>query len=423
MTGKEIIAEATKYLGKNGKKFCKDAGIPWGSHWCCAFVWDMFKIGKSSKLFCDGRTVVYVPTAQVWLKANCKKVSLTEARAGDIVVFTWSGNGYNKEVGSRDHIGLVRSKGTKNVVYTIEGNTGASTPTQTKVMRRNRAAKYIYGIYRPNYPKYYTIKFYGRNGKGETATKKVKVGEKITLPGNKFTRKGFEFVGWSVGKSEYINMKRFQIGKVDYKNKASVKNLAKADTTIKLYACWKGYGPEAAALWARKIASNNDFMYGAASGNWKSGRDRAHQVGCYYCGTTIKGPKKAKKGSKWEKTYCCNSFVMAALTHGANLFKKCRGGSTRADYWCSLKKGGKPLYKKLGRNIAYASLKPGDILVKENKHVKMFTGCKDGRYYVSHAAGEGWSKRSIRTDVYEDAGDFRQRIGKDYVALRYIGRR
>lgn len=416
MTGKDIVAEASKYIGNNGSKFWKDAGIPVGSHWCSAFVWDIFRMAGAPKLFCDGKPIVYVPTAYKWLKAYCKKVSLAGAKAGDIVIFSWKGKGYGSETGTRDHIGIVRKAGNSNIVYTIEGNTGSSVPTQTLVMRRDRPAKYIHSIFRPNYEKFYTIIFKSNNGKKETIKKKVKVGQKITLPKNQFERAGFKFVGWSIGKSKYVNMKRFQLGKVDLKNKASVKNLAKADGTITLYACWKGCGPEAAALWARKIAADNSFMYGEDNHkDWHNGRDRAHQVGCYYCGTTVKGPKKAKKGSKWEKTYCCNSFVFAALAHGANLFKKCKSGSTSADYWCKLKVKGKPLYKKIGRNIAYSSLKPGDILIKEGKHVKMFTRKEAGKFYETHAAGEGWTKKSIRTQRVEG------RIGKEYVALRYIG--
>lgn len=421
MTGKEIIAEATKYIGDNGRKFCKDAGILWGSHWCCAFVWDIYRMKDASKLFCGGKKVLYVPTAQQWLKANCKKVSLTEAEAGDIVIFTWSGTGYNREVGSRDHIGFVRSKGTKDTVYTLEGNTGADDPTLTKVMRRNRPAKYIFGIYRPNYDQYYTIKFSKNGGDGKMSSVKVKVGSKVKLPKNKFTRDGFKFVGWAVKQPKKWTFKRFQKGVVEYKDTQSVKNLAKADKSITLYACWKGYGPEAAALWARKIAANDKFAYGEDNHkNWKSGRDRAHQVGCHFCGTTVNGPKKAKKGSKWDYTYCCNSLMMAALVHGANLLSKCKGGSTRAEYWTKdFKVKGKPLYKKLGKNVAYSTLREGDLLVKENKHIKMFTGKskKKGYFLVTHAAGEGWGKRSIRTERVQG------RIGTEYMALRYIGRK
>lgn len=419
MTGKEIIAEATKYLGQNGKKFCADAGIPFGSHWCCAFVNDIFKYKNASKLFCGGKTVVYVPTAQQWLKANCKKVSLTDAQAGDIVIFTWSGTGYNRETGSRDHIGFVRQKGTKDTVYTIEGNTGASSPKTTTVMRRNRAAKYIFAIYRPDYDQYYNVKYIAKNGKGDTLTKKYKVGDKVTLPGAIFKRDGFKFLGWSIGASDYVNMEHFQIGKVKYKGKTVVKSLGKSGQTIKVYACWKGCGPEAAALWARRIARDNSFAYGEDNHpNWYHNRDRAHQIGCYFCGTNVSGVKKAKKGDKWDKTYCCNSFVFAALTHGANLFKKCQGGSTQPTYWTKLKVNGKPIYKILAKNVAYSTLKPGDIMCS-GTHVKMFTGPSKikGKFLVSHAASEGWGKNSIRTDRVEG------RIGKDYTALKYIGPR
>jgi len=413
MTGKEIIAEATKYLGDNGKKFCKDAGIPWGSHWCCALVWDIFKMKNASKLFCDGKTVVYVPTAQQWLKANCKKVGLSKAQAGDIVIFTWSGDGYNQEKGSRDHIGFIEKapsldkKGNVKWLNTLEGNTGAATPTTTKVMRRQRAPKYIFAIYRPNYDIFYKVAFKPNGGTGEMKTIKVKANTKVALPKNIFKRAGFTFAGWSNGKSPYVNMDKFQLGKVDYKNKAKIK----VTKDIILRACWKGYGPEAAALWARKIARDNSFAYGTG--------DRAHHCGCYFCGTNITGPKKAKKGSKWEKTYCCNPLMMAALTHGANLFKKCKTSGLTKKFWTkTLKKDGKPLYKSIGKDVAYSKLNPGDLLLKEDKHIKMFTGKNSkGQLLITEAVSKpGFGKDSIRNKVVKG------RCGSEYEALRYIGR-
>ena len=149
MNGETIIKEAEKYLGYNGEKFCKDYGLPFGSHWCCAFVWDIFRMAGASKLFYNGQKTAYVPTATVWMQANYKKVELEDAKAGDVVVFTWNGKGYGTEEGSRDHIGFVYQQGTHTKVYSIEGNTGASSPKQTTVMKRIREAKYIYGIYRP----------------------------------------------------------------------------------------------------------------------------------------------------------------------------------------------------------------------------------------------------------------------------------
>lgn len=409
MTGDKIISTAKKYLGDNGRKFCKDYGLPWGEHWCCAFVWDIFRIAGASPLFYGGQKTAYVPTAAIWLKGSCRHVTMQEARPGDIVVFTWSkSGGYNKERGSRDHIGFIRKKGTQNTAYTIEGNTGAKDPKLTKVMERSRGAKYIYGIYRPAYDDQYTIKFNSRYGSGEMPAIKVKAGESIKLPANKFTREGFKFAGWSVGKSDKIYMDHLQLGKEKYKNRDTVKDLAKPGKVITLWACWKGYGGEAAAYWARKIAADKSFNYGVGK--------RAHHNGCYYCGTNITGPKKAKKGSAWDKTYCCNPFVMAAYVHGANLYNKCPDSGLTLSWWLKRTKDKKPLFEKIGYNVRYSELRPGDLLLKPGKHIKLFIGESKlkGFYLVSQAAREGWDKNSIKT------GRVKGRIGSDYIALRFL---
>ena len=135
----------------NGEKFCRDYGIPFGSHWCCAFVWDMFRIAGESKYFYNGQKTAYVPTAQMWLAANCEHVKISKAKPGDLIIFTWSGGGYNEERGSRDHIGIIRKAGTSTVAFTIEGNTGSDSPKTSRVMERTRDARYIFGIYRPNW--------------------------------------------------------------------------------------------------------------------------------------------------------------------------------------------------------------------------------------------------------------------------------
>ena len=406
MTGEDIITKAKEYLGDNGKKFCSDYGLPWGDHWCCAFVWDIFRMSDASYLFYGGQKTAYVPTITVWMQHNLRHVTMQEARPGDIVVFTWDGKGFNKERGSRNHIGFIRKAGTQNVCYTLEGNTGADVPTKTKVMERTRAAQYIYGIYRPKYADQYIIKFKPRGGDGKMALKKVSVGETIKLPSNKFTRDGFKFVGWSVGKSDVITMDRFQIGKEKYKNKAKVKDLAKAGKTVTLYACWKGNGPAAAARWARLIAQDNSFNYGTGK--------RSHHCGCYYCGTNITGPKKATKGSKWDKTYCCNPFVWAAYVHGANYFRKCKNSGLNIGWWLKQTHDKKAMFKKIGYNVKYADLKPGDVILKPNKHVIIYDGVVKGFKRVSQARREGWDNGSITTNKVFG------RIGKEYVALRAI---
>lgn len=404
MTGDKIIKTASKYLGYKGTKFWNDYGLPHGSHWCCAFVWDIFRIAGASNLFYGGQKTAYVPTAQQWLKANCAKVSLANAKAGDIVVFTWSGNGYNKEIGSRDHIGFIRKAGSSKLCYTIEGNTGAASPYNTTVMNRTREAKYIYGIYRPAYVEMFTVKFNSRSGSGKMSAIKVKVGAKVKLPANTFTRDGFKFVGWSKGKSDVITMDVFQIGKVKYKNKATVKLGGKAGQVITLYACWKGSGAAAAARWARLIAKDNSFTYGTG--------ERAHHNGCYFCGTNRTGIKKATKGSKWDKTYCCNPFVWAAFVHGANLFKKCKDSGLTLEWWLKQTYDGKKMFKKLGYDVKYSELQPGDVILKPNRHVKIFVGTVNGNMYESQARREGFDKGSICTKKVTG------RIGDDYIALR-----
>ena len=150
-TAKKVITTAESYLGKDGTKFWADYGLPKGTDWCCAFLWDIFRLSGASKLFFGGQKTAYVPTLQIWLKAKCKKIAMKDSKAGDIVIFNWEGKGPNTEKGSRDHVGICYKSGTASTVYTIEGNTGGTTPSNSKVMKRNRAAAFVYAIYRPKY--------------------------------------------------------------------------------------------------------------------------------------------------------------------------------------------------------------------------------------------------------------------------------
>ena len=261
----------------------------------------------------------------------------------------------------------------------------------------------------------YKVKF---NGNGNTSGKMKAVmfsmDKDETLPENKFKRDGYEFVGWSLAPNDSINLASLQYGTVAYENEQTVKNLVEPDKTITLYACWKGNGAIAACDWARIIANDDSFMYGSDNHNWYHGRDRAKQVGCYFCGTNVSGVKKAKKDSKWDKTYCCNSFVMACYTHGANWFNKCLGGSTNPSKCASIICKGQQMFKVIGKNTSYSSLKPGDIMCRYKKgnwtHIKIYIGNNQ----VAHAAGEGWNAKSIRIDNVSG------KIGFDYTALRLL---
>lgn len=258
----------------------------------------------------------------------------------------------------------------------------------------------------------YYIKFYGQNAdSGKMGKVEMPSGKKVPLPKNKYKRKGWKFVGWAVKRQGIVSLDELQINKVKYKNGEEVKDLAKEGKTIELYACWRGYGGEAAARWAREIAKDNSFAYGVG--------ERAHHCGCFFCGTNRSGIKKAKKGSRWDKTYCCNPLVMASFVHGANLWEKCVTSGLTIKWWLKLKHKGKAVFKKQGRNVRYTDLRPGDVIIKNKRHIKIYVGLnKKGEPQVAHAASEGWGAKSIRVDTLKK----KARIGVLYVALRYIGR-
>lgn len=145
VTASQVVAQLEKHLGDGGSYYWKKYGLSRGTAWCAAAVSASFADAGAKKYFYGGKPVFYVPYAQQWLKKNCKHVPLSDVRRGDIIIFTWDGNGYNKERGSRDHIGFARAASSGNTLYTIEGNTNGG-----KVAKRDRPSKYIYGVYRPN---------------------------------------------------------------------------------------------------------------------------------------------------------------------------------------------------------------------------------------------------------------------------------
>ena len=135
VTGATVISKATAMLGKGGTTVWNYYGLAKGTAWCAAFVsYIMAKAGTKS-LFYGGKSVFYVPYAQEWLKKNCTHVKMADAKPGDIVVFTWDGEGNNSEKGSRDHIGFIRKAGTSKTAYTIEGNTsGGIVANKTRAL-------------------------------------------------------------------------------------------------------------------------------------------------------------------------------------------------------------------------------------------------------------------------------------------------
>ena len=78
--------------------------------------------------------------------------------------------------------------------------------------------------------KKYKVVFKANKGTGTMKAQVIKRGKATKLSANKFKRAGYRFAGW--------NTKKNGKGKA-YKNKQSVKNLAKAGKKVVLYAQWK----------------------------------------------------------------------------------------------------------------------------------------------------------------------------------------
>lgn len=159
------------------------------------------------------------------------------------------------------------------------------------------------------------------------------------------------------------------------------------------------------------IARDNSFAYGTGA--------RAHHNGCYFCGTNITGPKKAKKGSKWEKTYCCNPFIHAAYAHGAGdekMLKACKKASAAGLVVKDWEKFG---FKKVGAcsKVKFSDLKMGDVILKKGKHVYMYTG---SGYFVE-ASGGTFEDSSIahKKTAKKRYAEYSKR--KDTYVLRYKG--
>lgn len=252
-------------------------------------------------------------------------------------------------------------------------------------------------------PDTYTVVF---NGNGSTSGKmekiSVKKGKNYSLPVNKFKREGYTFKGWTRNRS-LIDMKSFQIGKVAFKNRAKVRNLANPGKTVTLYAVWKGSGAVAAADWAKRVIDGKKFHYRYA----KTKTGRLTSPPCWFC----------KPKSKYGKSYNCNLFVAHALHHGAGLGRWTGSAMPGAKGWASHRKSHS---MKRGTISKKTVLKKGDVVFKGKSggHVAILFSVNKNKYVTCEATGarkagkqrrlylKKWSKKS-----------FLKRYGK---YLRYI---
>lgn len=154
-TAKQIIEKACSYIGtydggNNNVIFNTDyygSAVSGSAYpWCCAFVWDIFRMCGASTLFYDGKKTAYCPTVLNWGKSKGLTVSKSNGKYGDIVLFDWNGDGV------ADHIGFIISKNGDGSYTTVEGNTSDSNFSNGGwVLKRTRYQSQIIGIIRPEY--------------------------------------------------------------------------------------------------------------------------------------------------------------------------------------------------------------------------------------------------------------------------------
>ena len=125
----------THYYGR------KVSGVNYA--WCCAFVWDIFRMCGLSELFYDGKKTAYCPTVESYYKSIGRWFSYPQR--GDLALFNWSGGKVAQ------HIGFVEQV-KEGTIITIEGNTSVtSNDNGGSVMRMERKISQCTGFARPAY--------------------------------------------------------------------------------------------------------------------------------------------------------------------------------------------------------------------------------------------------------------------------------
>jgi len=157
ITAEQIMNRALSYIGTKESpansnnvifnthyygKAVSGSGYPW----CCAFVWDIFRMAGASDLFYNGCKTAYCPSVDLWGKQENQTVPKDQGQYGDIVLFDFDRSGV------ADHIGFIYSKNTDGSYETVEGNTAVGNDSNGgEVMRRTRKQSTIKAIIRPKY--------------------------------------------------------------------------------------------------------------------------------------------------------------------------------------------------------------------------------------------------------------------------------
>ena len=117
-------------------------GVPW----CAIFVSYCFYSAGLPLKISNSLGFAYCPSGVSWFRQNGKFIDKNSPQPGDVVFFSWYGDGV------ADHVGIVESLGSGENIITIEGNTAIGDDSNGgQVMRRTRVRSYILGYGRPDY--------------------------------------------------------------------------------------------------------------------------------------------------------------------------------------------------------------------------------------------------------------------------------
>lgn len=169
----KIIATGKKYVGVEEKP-SNSNNVIFNTHfyghsvkgsaypWCCAFVWDIFRMSGASSIFCDGKKLAYCPSVENYYKRVKRWHS--SGKKGDLILMDFG-------KGRASHIGICLGK-EGEYYLSLEGNTSVtSNDNGGKVMIRKRKKNVIRGFARPDYlpEKKKTVKYYPKCNKKETS--------------------------------------------------------------------------------------------------------------------------------------------------------------------------------------------------------------------------------------------------------------
>lgn len=153
--GIDIVNVARTQLGfvegpNNENPYGTWYGIPNESYCAMGVSWCFAQVNASHLVAAQtAKGFAYCPAGLTWFQKNKQVVDKYSALPGDIVFFSWSGNGV------ADHVEIVEAA-SKDGLTTIGFNTGPESYTGNQAngdgcYRRHRPYLYVLAIVRPNY--------------------------------------------------------------------------------------------------------------------------------------------------------------------------------------------------------------------------------------------------------------------------------